>query len=246
MRENQIRKGVRKNVKLGGNSVSPRFRRGQADAPIELVIAIIIMVTSLGMAFYVINTSKADQCLATLKTQTQQLQEAILDVGLGSAGSKKTVRFQMPRCGDQTIVGIQFVKYESAELCRRCPGHYDGCWQIVPLADTKDGLTRIPEAITCIELPAKRVTIEQDQLTGSCSRLSDTPCPDRSTECLEQLGITSNIYSGAVSDPTKWVTLGNEESRQFLITFNKVLSVGDLTGHTQIKMCAVPVGARTN
>ncbi len=221
--------------------------RGQADAPIELVIAIIIMVTSMGMAFYVINESSENKCLATLKTQTQLLQEAILDVGLGSSGTKKTVRFSMPRCGDQTIVGIQFVKYNSAELCRKCPGHYAGCWQIVPLADTKDGLTRIPEAITCIELPAERVTILQDELTsGRCSPLSETPCPDGSQECLEQLGITSNIYTPRTTGPSNWVTLGNQESRHFLITFNKVLSVGDVTGHTQIKMCALPVGTRTN
>ncbi len=235
----------RRTLKLGRGRY-PSAVRAQMDAPIELVIAIIIMVTSMGLAFYVINTTNTDRCLAQLKTQTQQLQEAILDVGLGSAGSKKTVQFALPRCGDQTVTGIQFVKYTAPELCRRCPGHYAGCWQIVPVATTAEGLTRVSDAITCIELPAERVTIEQDQLAGTCTSLSTTPCPDGSTQCLEDLGIGPGLYSASGSSPSTWVTLGNQDARHYLITFNKVLSVGDTKGRTQIKMCAVPVGGRTN
>lgn len=211
--------------------------RGQADAPIELVVAIIILVTSMGLAFFVMQQTETGRCLATLKTQTQQLQEAILDVGLGSAGSKKTVRFTMPRCGDQTVESIQFVKYTSPELCRRCPGHYAGCWQIVPIAKTANGLERVNDAITCIELPAERVSIEQAQLTdNSCTILQQTPCSEGGNACEDQLGISPEI-----SARSTWVTLGSEGARQYLITFNKILSVGDLKGHTQIKMCAQPV-----
>ncbi|MBI5226297.1 hypothetical protein HY994_03595 [Candidatus Micrarchaeota archaeon] len=218
------------------------------DAPIELVIAIIIMVTSLGLGFYVMETSKNNQCISALQTQTQQLQQAILDVGLGSAGSKKTIRFSMPSCGDQAVQGIQFVKYTSAELCRRCPGHYSGCWQIVPVARTRDGMTAVSDAITCIELPAERVSIEQAQTPDqSCTPLSTTPCPDGTTSCLSQLGIGSSLYNPASgTGSSNWLTLGSQNARQYLITFNKVLSVGDVTGHTQITMCAVPVGVRTN
>jgi len=210
--------------------------RGQADAPIELVIAIIILVTSMGLAFYIMGQTETGRCLATLKTQTQQLQEAILDVGLGSAGSKKTVRFSMPRCGDQTIESIQFVKYTSPELCRRCPGHYSGCWQIVPVAKTANGLERVNDAITCIELPAERVSIEDQGTTDGCEELRPSPCSDGSSNCMDSLGISSDIAAHST-----WRTLGSDNTRQYLITFNKILSVGDLKGHTQIKMCAQPV-----
>lgn len=226
---------VRKTLKLGRGRF-PSAVRGQMDAPVELVVAIIILVTSMGLAFYVMGQTETGRCLATLKTQTQQLQEAILDVGLGGAGSKKTVRFSMPRCGDQTIESIQFVKYTSPELCKRCPGQYNGCWQIVPIARTADGLVRVNDAVTCIELPAERMSIEQGQTTGTqCSILRNTPCSDGSHACEEQLGITPDILTRS-----KWVTLASEDSRQYLITFNKILSVGDLKGHTQIKVCAEP------
>lgn len=224
----------RKNLKLGRGSVPPAVR-GQMDAPIELVVAIIILVTSMGLAFYVMGQTETGRCLATLKTQTQQLQEAILDVGLGSAGSKKTVRFSMPRCGDQTIESIQFVKFTNPELCKRCPGHYAGCWQIVPVAKTKDGFERVSDAITCIELPAERVSIEDQGTQQGCTELRVTPCSDGSHACEADLGISPDIAARS-----NWVTLGSSDTRQYLITFNKILSVGDLRGHTQIKMCAVP------
>lgn len=219
--------------KFEGRGRIPFAVRGQMDAPIELVVAIIILVTSMGLAFYVMGQTETGRCLATLKTQTQQLQEAILDVGLGSAGSKKTVRFQMPRCGDQTIESIQFVKFTNPELCKRCPGHYAGCWQIVPVARTADGLTRVNDAITCIELPAERVSIEDQGSQDGCEEIRPAPCSDGSSSCADDLGISPDIAAHST-----WRTLGSDNTRHYLITFNKILSVGVLQGQTQIKMCA--------
>ncbi len=217
--------------------------RAQVDAPVELVIAIIILVMSMGLAFHVMRTTETNQCLAALKTQTQQLQEAILDVGLGSVGTKKTVKFSMPRCGDKLVEGLQFVRFSSAELCKKCPGHYNGCWQISPVAKTADGLVRVNDAITCIELPAERVSIVQDVSRESgCVELSTTPCPDKSTRCLETLGIGPNIYSPGSTTSSQWTTLGSEASKNYLITFNKVLSVESSGGHTDILVCAKPLG----
>lgn len=213
--------------------------RGQVDAPIELVIAIIILVMSMGLAFFVIQQTETGKCINELKTQTQQLQQAILDVGLGSTGTQKTVRFYMPRCGDKTIEAVQFVKFTSPEFCRRCPGAYNGCWQIVPLARTPNGLVQLNDAVVCVDLPAQRVSINPDS-GQNCAVLTNSPCPSGLSGCSDrQLGLSSGARQNSV-----WQTLGREENgaRHYLITLRKDVSSSGLGfENAEIKVCAQSV-----
>lgn len=221
-------------VQVTPRSVSFRGFRGQVDAPIELVVAIIVLVMSMALAFYVINEAATGRCLADLKTQTQHLQESMLDVALGSTGSKKTVTFTMPRCGDRNVEALEFVQFKAAEFCRLCPGHFGGCWQIIPVAKTKDGLVQVTESITCVELPAENVRITQEQ---RCERLSDTACPPGVGGCEDQLGITKGVRDKAI-----FRTLGSSSSKTFTITFTKATVGVDIAGTgseaSEIRICA--------
>jgi hypothetical protein len=210
--------------------------RGQVDAPIELVIAIIILVSSMGLAFYVIQQTQNNTCIASLKTQVQHLQEGILDVGLGSAGTKKTVRFEMPRCGDKTVEGLQFVNFKKAEYCRACPGNFNGCWQIIPLARSAQGLVQLREAATCIDLPSDRITInkDEDRPGSSCAPLSTNPCPVGKS-CSE-LGIPSNLLDG---DNALWQTFTRSGSTHYVIELQKYVSSRNTNvENSEIRICA--------
>ncbi|MBI4360563.1 hypothetical protein HY572_02195 [Candidatus Micrarchaeota archaeon] len=213
--------------------------RGQVDAPIELVIAIIILVMSMGLAFFVINSTNEGKCINELKSQTQQLQQAILDVGLGSTGTQKTVRFYMPRCGDKTVEAVQFVKFTSPQFCKRCPGAYNGCWQIIPLARTADGLVQLNDAVVCVDLPAQRVSINPDA-GQNCAALTNHACPQGLSGCSDrQLGLSSGALQNSV-----WQTLGrgDDGARHYLITLRKDVSSSGLGfENAEIKVCAEPV-----
>ncbi len=226
---------VRRTLKLG-RGCSPSAVRGQVDAPIELVIAIIILVASLSLAFFVIQQSETGRCIATLKTQVQHLQEAILDVGLGSAGTKKTVRFDMPRCGDKTVEGLQFVNFKRAEFCRACPGSFNGCWQIIPLARTAQGLVQMREAATCIDLPSERITLNPaPQTLGACQLLSNSPCPS-GNNCVSELGISQSLLN---RENAVWQTFSREGSTHYVIDLRKyVSSRGTTVENSEIQICA--------
>lgn len=223
--------------------------RGQVDAPIELVIAIIILVMSMGLAFFVINSTNEGKCVNELKSQVQQLQQAILDVGLGSTGTQKTVRFYMPRCGDKTVEAVQFVKFTTPEFCRRCPGAYNGCWQIIPLARTADGLVQLNDAVVCVDLPAQRTSIRQDELSsgsGECVALSSVKGCGNVPDCSNQkLGYSQSVFQHSKD----WSTLARGESgaRHYLITLRKFTASGGAGSSSQgyeaseIRVCAKAV-----
>ncbi|MFH1056721.1 MAG: hypothetical protein V1717_02925, partial [Candidatus Micrarchaeota archaeon] len=130
-------------------------KKAQVSAPIELLVAVIILAMTMALGLKVIGDVQEGRCLATLKTQTQQLKNAMLDVALGSSGTARTVYFSFPTCGKSDIVGLQFVLYTKPEYCRLCPGTYGHCWQVVPLAkdpSAKDRFFQVIDAISCVNM----------------------------------------------------------------------------------------------
>lgn len=225
--------------------------KGQVDAPIELVIAIIVLVMSMAIAFTVINQSETGKCMATLKMQTQQLQEAMLDVALGSAGSKKSTTFTMLRCGDKSVEALQFVQFKSPEFCRLCPGHYGGCWQIIPVARTRDGLVQLTDATTCVELPAEGVRLTSAG-GEACSALQLDPCGGLKNCDYGEMGLPPSLRptSGEQAAKAIWRTLGSDSSKTFLITFTKATAGGErivgggASETSEIRICAEPGSGR--
>ena len=222
--------------------------KAQVSAPIELFVAVIILAFTLALGFNVIKSTEEGKCIATLKTQTQNLKNAMLDVALGSAGTKRIISFEFPRCGDKQIVGLQFVLYKDPRYCRLCPGSYGYCWQVVPLA--KDPgiagkFVQIPEGISCVSLAGDVGLLKEN--SASCEDLSSNPClgADGTTDsvCMNKFknyGLVPGVWTDN-PDTTRSVfnTLDGSNTRVYLINLTK--SVGLSTGgeaQGQIEICA--------
>jgi hypothetical protein len=214
--------------------------KAQVSAPIELFVAVIILMFTLALGFSVMKSTEEGKCIATLKTQTQNLKNAMLDVALGSAGTKRIVSFEFPRCGDKQIVGLQFVLYKDARYCRLCPGSYGYCWQVVPVAkdpNAPDKFIQVSDGISCVSL-AGDIDLSEET-GGACQGLSSTPCFGPGTCNSKDYGLVPSVWS---SDPltTKSIfnTLDGRNTRVYLINLTKSvdLSVGGARG--QIQICA--------
>lgn len=185
--------------------------KGQADMPVELVIAVIIMIMSTALAFLLINQSNEDKCLAELKTQTDVLQQAVYGVGLASPPTSRTVQFRPIQCGGRTIEALQFVWYSQPEYCGLCASRYGGCWQIIPVAtdNTQSVVKHIPlyKSISCVDM-AGNVVIEED---NSCAEpghplASSTPQPYPSGE-QDSWGIPDTVWNGdPATSNSRWNT----------------------------------------
>ncbi|MFH0835602.1 MAG: hypothetical protein V1834_00375 [Candidatus Micrarchaeota archaeon] len=213
--------------------------KAQMEAPVELFVAVIILALSMSLAFFVFQQTQTGQCISTLKTEVNKLQAAMQDVSLASPPTRKTVDFVMPSCPEARVEGIQFVRFNDPNLCRLCPSHYGGCWQIRPVTYVGEGtnkiLVPITDAIACVELSGD-VDIHQAP-SSSCQGTPETPvvdfevvpCPD-GTDCNTDL--SSSITSDAI-----WNTLGRGTGRVFEITLTKGISTG--SGQTaKIELCA--------
>ena len=217
--------------------------KAQVSAPIELFVAVIILAFTLALGFNVIKSTEEGKCFATLKTQTQNLKNAMLDVALGSAGTKRMISFEFPRCGDQQIVGLQFVLYKDARYCRLCPGSYGYCWQVFPLANDPGGVSgkfvQVPEGISCVSLAGDIDLTEENAV--ACEALSSDPCFEGDASCNPlSYGLVSSVWNSD-SSLTKSVfnTLDGRDTRVYLINLTKSvdLSVGG-EARGQIKICA--------
>ena len=221
--------------------------RGQVSAPIELIVAIIILVASSSLAFYVMNQTNEGKCIAQLKTQTQQLQQAMLDVALGSSGTKKSVHFSMPSCGSLKVVGMQFVYFSDAKYCRLCPGQYGGCWQLIPIAaDSSTTYRQVTDAITCVDMPGESIFLTNGAPTctsasqqGCCEQMSDTPCIDATDQCYKKYGGSSGVYGidRISNNPSRWQTFGGDRNVNYNINITKRVGIGGGMEQTQLVIC---------
>ncbi len=226
-----------------------RLKRGQVDAPIELVIGVIILILSMALAFYVIEKTETGRCLAELKTSTQHLQEAMQDIALGSAGTKKTVEFNMPSCGRQKVDVVWFVYFDDPNYCHACPTNYGGCWQIVPGSKTATGYTRLEDAVTCVNMPGTRIQLEQKG-GALCTGLSSNPCPvgdggqsgPNSGRGTCNSNVPATVWTGRAQDSlSRWQTLGHDFS-SYKIELEKSVTLSNLDEVGVIQICAQGIG----
>ncbi|PIN95929.1 hypothetical protein COU39_03505, partial [Candidatus Micrarchaeota archaeon CG10_big_fil_rev_8_21_14_0_10_60_32] len=215
----------------------PRLLRAQVDAPIELFVAIIVLMASMSLAFYLMQQTDEGKCTAQLRTETEKLQSAMLDVALASPPTSRTVAFEMPRCGKINVQILQFVYYSEPEYCRACPSHYGGCWQIIPVSIDRDGkYTTVSDAVSCIQMSGD-MRLEADE---TCGALSGNPCPVDAPDCGSGVtGISSKVWNGNPEDsPSRWVTFGKQDTTVYRITLTKTTT---LIGHEgeagSIKIC---------
>lgn len=211
-----------------------RKARGQMEAPIELFVAIVVLASSMALAFYVMGQTEEGKCIATLKTETEKLQAAMLDVAFASPPTSRTVLFNMPRCGNTIVEGLQFVYYSDPEYCRLCPAHYGGCWQIVPIARDKEGMYHaVSQAVSCVNM-AGDIWIEEDE---DCEGLSSEPCPPEEPNC--KIDVPRGVWSeDPLESRSRWVTMGKLQGvsvYKIVLTKGVSLKGGEEVG--LIKVC---------
>ena len=215
--------------------------RAQVDAPIELFVAMIVLAASMSLAFYLMQQTDEGKCTAQLKTETEKLQAAMLDVALASPPTSRTVVFEMPRCGKMNVEVLQFVYYSEPDYCRLCPAHYGGCWQIVPVSIDQDGkYVVVSDAVSCIQMSGD-TWLDADE---SCLALSADPCAPGAPNCDPSVtGVSRTVWNGNPDDsPSRWMTLGKQPgTTKYRITLTKSTTQKASVGEVgQIRICAQP------
>ncbi|MFH1750081.1 MAG: hypothetical protein ABH863_00205 [Candidatus Micrarchaeota archaeon] len=212
-------------------------KRSQVDAPMELVIAIIILLASLSIALLIFNSTDEQRCIAELKSEVRNLQNAMQDLALQSPPSTRSVIFRMPSCGGERVDALRFVYYSKPEFCRLCSGHLNSCWKL-ELASYKPDLEKyvggqISQADVCVDVSGEIDLQDMSKLANpavtGCIELSNNPCPpERADECTASMsGKPKNVFddSNPLNSPSRWQTLGRE-ARIYEIILRKGFSTG--------------------
>jgi len=217
----------------------PGFSRGQVEAPIELLVSVIILAMSLALAFSVINSSNESQCIAQMRSDVRALESAMVDVAIGSPPTTREVSFAMRTCGTKKVEGLRFVKYKSVDFCKAdCASYANGCWKIEPVyVDSGDKLLKpIQEATLCINMPLDMGVEDESSPTSSdlpsnknCEELVDNPCPDRLDSTCKLSSALTKIQADSDTRPY-WRTLGTSKdgARTFTLKLTKRLYLGIL------------------
>ncbi len=153
--------------------------RGQAWGVMEILVSVIILAMSMSIVFYVLQNVQNAQCVSQLKSQTLAMQNALLDVALGSPPTTRRVFYTMPSCGGKSVEAMRFSYYAQPSYCRACPGSYGGCWLIEPMVYdyASDKLFRLVDAVTCVNMPAD-IELSKEDNPSKCltDHISNTFC----------------------------------------------------------------------
>ncbi|MFH1199691.1 MAG: hypothetical protein V1708_01345 [Candidatus Micrarchaeota archaeon] len=226
--------------------------RGQ-DAPVELVIAIIILLASMVIALKLITDVGESQCISQLKSEVDKLKLAMQDLSIQSPPSRHKLFFHLPACGGTSVDVVRFVYFNKPEFCRNCPGHFDNCWQLQLASIDGNGnyqqSSKLAQAGTCVDMTGA-VQLQDagnPRLPGynplsDCAELSTTPCIFGVVDarCKEISGVPESVLKDAMTgdEISSWRTFGkNYEgatstavSRNFDITLTKTTVTGGCGG----------------
>lgn len=216
-------------------------KKSQVSAPIELFVAVIILAMSLALGLKVIGDVEEGKCVATLKTQTQQLKNAMIDVALGSAGTTKTVYFTLPTCGDKKVDGLQFALYLDPAYCKLCQGNYGYCWQVIPVSKDPSRANKhvqVSDSISCVNM-AGDIQLKDCTNSGGIS-LSITPCFEGTACNPQDFGVLKSVWDPDSPDsgPSHWKTLSGENLRSFKIKLTKTTELAAGAEKGAIEICA--------
>ncbi len=203
-------------------------RKSQIGAPIELLIAVVVMSMSLAIAFYLNDVMACSRCLAEQKGEGQRLADAMHAVSLGFSGTKHSANYVMRSCCGSKVDGVRFARYSSREFCGKCLGSFgSGCWKIEPVGyDQNDQLVPFADASVCVDM-SESVEVSESacpELDGkSAVTLDNSPCPRNdvgslTTECKSYFNSCSNQGS------TWWVPQGDACSSGVGTTYFRTFS----------------------
>ncbi|MFH1442838.1 MAG: hypothetical protein ABIG96_02275 [Candidatus Micrarchaeota archaeon] len=216
--------------------------KSQVDAPIELVIAVIILLTSISISLLIFGNTSEQQCLAEMKGEIQKLQLAMQDLALQSPPATRTIDFTLPRCGSKKVDLLRFIYFDQPEpFCRKCPGHFSGCWVLQPVTYNleADRYEPLADQEVCVDISGE-FQVATDPEPG-CKELTDNPCP-AGTDCDPKIsGIARVVYNrdSPETSPARFATL-QTEGTNYRITLKKDIGVcgGDPTC-PKFNICAI-------
>jgi type II secretory pathway pseudopilin PulG len=232
--------------------------RGQVEAPIELVVAVIIMAMSLALAFYVMNQSSRDACIKEVRGEMEKLQLAMQDLALGYAGTTKDVPVTLKGCAGE-IKGMRFAYYPDPQFCRNCAGHYRGCWKLELLVSNSEGTDYKPlsgdaEALDiCIDMSGEMGLCGKTSASSclstaeaaSCDEVKYDTCPPGTSDCTTgsvPASVKGFTSPGGEHPQFLSIKTGESTSNQYVMRLKKG-SPSVISGVTRplIKICPIPM-----
>lgn len=215
-------------------------KRGQSSGPIELVVAVIVMMASMGLAFMVFSNSESARCTNQLHAQIRGVEAALIDVALGSPSTTREVNLELGKCGDLNVEGVRVVYYSKPSFCQRCPSTGSGCWVLEPLTySTKtQSYAVVGDAATCVNIPGQ-IALEVNDNQNTCfgeSKVNQDACPLNAKDDAsgENCGIPSTAIETA--NGPKVLTLSKTTSeRQYKIRITKGYS--QASGTPALSVC---------
>ncbi len=206
------------------------------------------MVMSITLAFTVWNSIQTNQCLNQIQSEMMTVENAVVDVSLGSPPTQRVLSLSFPVCGSYNIQAIRFAYYGSPSYCGGCPSSSSGCWKIEPLSFNPSAsmpFTTVSQASVCINVPASIDFVSES--SSSCNYNSNIDsnstngCPSSSTfSQLSRLTFSSPLGCEEPSSGTNglnfyYATISKGGQSQY----NLILSKGYATagGSVEISMC---------
>ncbi len=203
----------------------------------ELVVAVIILVASMGLAFIVLENTQTAQCTDKLKSQMRGLEAVMIDVALGSPATSREAQVELATCGGNSIEAVRIVYYDSPQYCGKCPTTGGGCWIIEPLAyrNAEQEYSVMRDATSCINMPG-RVLMRFDETCReslvSTPDTGDAGCPPNKKQSRAGCGLPPAIASSSDRLVTMGKTLG-----EIIYTARVTKEFDTAAGDPVLKVC---------
>ncbi|MBI5229314.1 hypothetical protein HY991_04335, partial [Candidatus Micrarchaeota archaeon] len=203
--------------------------KSQVSAPIELLVAVIVLAASFGIVFLAIRSEWEQKCMSELKVNTVELRNIVEDGAVSSSSIPKEKEFFMRRCG-VIVSGLRFVYYSNAAFCKACQ-KAGGCWKIEPVYKYGEGAYQpISEAIVCLDnlSPPPGISFEAEAPSpaSTCLPMLDTPCPSPDASGLCK-GIASSVWKAGAANSV-WLSFFSSPGKdRYKISFTKKPKAGE-------------------
>ena len=216
-------------------------RRAQSSGPIELVVAVIVMMASMGLAFTVFSSSESAKCINQLHSQVRGVETALIDVALGSPSTTRVVDLELSKCGDLNVEAVRVVYYNKPSFCQRCPSTGKGCWVLEPLTYSAktQAYAVVGDASTCVNIPGQ-IELQDDSGASSCNvnngegHISGNACPQNPKG--EDEGDNCGIPADAIDGP-KVLTLSKVSGSERLYKVRISKTYGTAAGVPTLNIC---------
>jgi len=168
---------------MTNNILLIKSKRGQASAPFEVLVAVILMGFVIVAGTWALTNLSQSTCIGDKRQNMSELKEAIKDVVLGSDLTIKNISFDTRPCLNQKFEKITLTKYDSPTKCSAYCGGGENCTLMEYVYD--DGkIRKMPIVPICMDLPtsvnfeSSESECDVDPEDWEAMDLSASPSPD--------------------------------------------------------------------